>query len=102
MKLNNKGVILAGVVGTALAFPVSAVQLLTNGNFETGTFAGWTLTDQVGGSGSTFLSAPGALTPFSSHPSAPNGLGGSWYAVTDQGGPGSHVLSQAFTVASGS
>lgn len=74
------------------------IELITNGDFETGTFAGWTTADLPGGSGSWFIDAPGTSTPFSGQPTAANAGGGLFYAVTDQGGPGTHVLLQSFVV----
>ena len=50
------------VAGTA-----SATSLLTNGDFETGTLAGWTVTDLAGGSGSFFVSSD-VTTPISGFP----------------------------------
>jgi hypothetical protein len=77
--------------------------LLTNGNFETGTFAGWTSTDLAGGAGNWGVDTPGTTTDISG--SATSALGGgahgSFYAVSDQTGPGTHALAQAFTVAAG-
>lgn len=91
----------AVMLGTASA--ALSVELLTNGDFETGTFAGWTVTDQVGGSGTWSIDTPGTTTPLSGFPtSAAGGMPhGSFYAVSDQGGPGTHVLTQSFIVAAG-
>ena len=75
-------------------------NLIANGNFETGTLAGWTEEDEAGGSGSWFISTPGAASPLSSFATANNPLGGNFYAVSDQTGPGSHVLLQSFTLTS--
>lgn len=93
---------LAGVVvlllgGRAWAVPV---QLITNGGFETGTFAGWTVTDLAGGSGSFFIDDAVGGTPFSAQATV-GPASGSFYAVSDQTGPGTHALSQAFTVPAG-
>jgi len=91
----------AAVMGTAHVSGQAIVpgNLLANGDFEAGSFAGWTEADQAGGSGSWFISNPGAASPLSAFPTAPNPLGGNFYAVTDQTGPGSHVLLQSFTLA---
>ena len=90
-------------LGTLLAKSALAVpgQLITNGDFETGSLGGWTVTDQAGGSGSFFSSTPGNPAPLSGEPTAPNPLGGSFYAVSDQTGPGAHALTQSFTVPAG-
>ncbi len=77
--------------------PVGAIELITNGDFETGTFAGWTVTDLPGGSGSWFIDDADGLTPFAGLPTV-GPAGGLFYAVTDQGGPGTHVLEQFFIV----
>jgi hypothetical protein len=79
----------------------NAGQLLVNGDFETGDFSGWTALDQADGDGSWFISSPGTDSPVSALPTAANPAGGTSYAVTDQGGPGAHVLIQSFTVAPG-
>ncbi len=82
------------------AAPVAAANLITNGDFETGTLAGWTLADS--GSGSWYVignGAPTALTGFSTPTLAG---GGSFVAMTDQFGPGSHNLSQTLTLSGGS
>ena len=62
MKLRTLTAIVALVGATALASQASAAggNLLTNGNFETGDFTGWTVTDQAGGSGSWFVGGSGA------------------------------------------
>jgi hypothetical protein len=74
------------------------VELIVNGNFETGTFAGWTTLDQPGGLGSWFVDSVGTSTPFSGMLTLGNPNGGAFYAVTDQSGPGAHVLIQSFAV----
>jgi hypothetical protein len=99
MKKAAVGLAIAAIMA---ASPVSAAELLTNGNFETGTFAGWTVVNQAGGSGNWNIDAPGTTTPTSGFPTPANPAGGSFYAVTDQTGPGAHVLLQAFTLAAGS
>lgn len=79
--------------GQASAVPI---ELITNGGFETGTFAGWTVTDLAGSSGSWFIDTD-TTAPLSGVATV-GPAGGSFYAVTDQTGPGTHVLEQAFTV----
>ncbi len=92
---------LATALGLASAPGHAAVELLTNGDFEAGTFAGWTVTNLAGGSGNWFIDTPGTTTPVSAAATAPNALGGAFYAVTDQTGPGTHALAQSFAVAPG-
>ena len=94
------------VCGAAAMFAVSsgqAAELLVNGDFETGTFAGWTVTDLAGGTGTWFIDTPGTTTPSSGIATSAAGGAphGSFYAVTDQTGPGTHVLTQSFTVSAG-
>jgi hypothetical protein len=98
------GLSLAALLGAATIQTAGAVELLANGDFETGTFAGWTVADLAGGTGTFFISTPGALAPSSgSLTSAAGGSPhGSFYAVSDQTGPGTHALLQSFTVAPGS
>jgi hypothetical protein len=92
---------LASFLAAASMMAAGSAQatLLTNGDFETGDFTGWTVTDLAGGSGSWFIDTPGTSTPVSGYATAANAVGGSFYAVTDQGGPGTHALTQSFTVA---
>ena len=74
-------------------------ELITNGGFEAG-LAGWTVTDQAGGSGSWFA-AVGTTTPFSSHATV-GPASGTMLAVSDQFGPGTHAIEQSFLVPAGS
>jgi cysteine-rich repeat protein len=88
------------VTSVALAWASQAargIELITNGGFETGDFTGWMVTDLAGGSGSTFIDDADGFTPFSGN-STVGPAAGLFYAVSDQGGPGTHVLSQSFTV----
>jgi hypothetical protein len=91
--------ILGGIVLLSLVPAASAGELLTNGGFEAGV-AGWTLFDQAGGSGSFFVQS-GTGSPLNGFgvPAPPQGTNA---AMTDQGGPGTHVLLQSFTVPLGS
>jgi hypothetical protein len=82
----------------AMSGPAAAVQLLINGDFETGTYAGWSANVQAGSFGDLFLATPGANSPASGNATAPNALGGNFYSVTDQGGGGAYALVQSFTV----
>jgi len=85
--------------GAAAATPV---QLITNGNFEAGSLVGWTVSDLAGGSGTFSFDTPGTTTPISAHTTQSTAANGTGYAVSDQTGPGTHALRQAFTLASSS
>ena len=80
----------------------SAAELISNGNFESGTFSGWSVPSFPSGvitnSGSWVIDVPGTTTPLSGHTTAGNAMGGGFYAVTDQTFSSTHVLSQTFTV----
>lgn len=71
-------------------------EMLINGDFELGNLTGWTIA--ATGSGSAQLDVPGTTAPISGLSTAPNAGGGSFYSVTDETGPGTHALSQTFTV----
>ena len=93
-----------GVIALAAALFVApasarATELLVNGGFETGDFTGWTVLDQPGGSGSWYIQF-GTLSPLNGFavPAPPEGT---FAAMTDQGGFGSHVLYQDFVVPTG-
>jgi hypothetical protein len=83
------------VIACVLANGAAAQQLITNAGFESG-LAGWTVLDQPGGDGSWF-SQSGTGSPLNGFP-VPAPPEGSFAAMTDQGGPGSHVLYQDFVV----
>ena len=65
-------------------------NLLTNGSFETGDLTGWTVVNT--GSGQ-FSVESGIVTPTSGGP-IPAPPDGTYATVSDQGGPGSHILYQ--------
>ncbi len=68
-----------------------AIELIANGGFEGGA-AGWTIVNQAGGSGDWFIFG-GASAPLSALP-VPLPPQGALQALTDQTGPGSHILYQ--------
>lgn len=76
--------------------PASALEVIVNGGFETGNFAGWGALAQPGSSGNLFVVGPG-FTPLSGHPSV-GPAAGNFYALSDQTGPGAYVLFQTFVV----
>ena len=96
-----KTLLFAVAASAVLSTPAFAAELITNGGFETGTFAGWSSNVQGGSNGNRFIDTPGTSTPASGFGTAANGAGGNFYAVTDQGGGGAYSLTQLFTVASG-
>jgi hypothetical protein len=86
----------------ALISPARYVKanLITNGDFESA-LTGWTVTNEPGGNaGSNWFSQTGTLAPLTGFPvpAPPQGLRA---AMTDSGGPGSHVLMQSFVVPDG-
>lgn len=98
MRKTSLAVVAIGVLMVLTQPLKAAVQLVNNGNFETGTFVGWTVANQAGGSGNWFIDTPGTTTPFSGISTIGSAGNGNFYAVTDQGGPGAHVLLQSFVV----
>jgi hypothetical protein len=91
---------LAVVIASASLAVAAPIELVTNGDFETGSFTGWTVTDQAGSfsPGTWLIDTPGSLTPITGQLTEANPAGGSFYAVTDQGGPGTHSLTQTIVV----
>ena len=91
------------VIGTASAIllsgPSGALELITNGGFETGDFTGWTISDQPGGNVTFFIDNNDNSTPFSGQTTVGPATG-AFYAVSDQSGPGAHALTQLFAVPS--
>ena len=76
-----------------------ADELITNGGFETGTLAGWSVFDQAGGFGSWFArNLPSG--PLSGLPTV-GPSSGMWYALTYQQGAGTLALIQTITVPAG-
>jgi hypothetical protein len=78
---------------------VSSAATVVNGGFETGTFSGWTVVNQQTSPGDWFVYT-GTSTPFNGFP-IPAPPEGTHAAVTDQSGPGSHVLYQDVALESG-
>lgn len=91
---------LAVALMVVLAQPAMSATVLTNGDFESGSLLGWTVTDQS--NGSWFADTPGTTTPISGGATSASGGSphGTTYAVSAQSGPGSHALTQAFTIGS--
>jgi hypothetical protein len=86
---------LGATLALALSAPVNAAELITNGGFESG-FTGWTRLNQLGSEG-TFSLQSGTTSPVNGFP-VPAPPAGTFAAMTDAPGPGSHVLYQDFIV----
>jgi Ca2+-binding RTX toxin-like protein len=74
----------------ALWAPSVSAAPVTNGGFEAGNLTGWTVENQPGGDGDWYVYS-GMTTPENAFP-IPAPPEGTFAAVTDQGGPGSHAL----------
>jgi len=90
---------LAVIVAASAVAGTATAGTFVNGGFETGTFFGWSTADQAGGSGAWFIQS-GTTSPLNGFPvfAPPQGH---FQAMTDQSGPGSHVLYQNIGVAPG-
>jgi hypothetical protein len=77
-----------------IAFTVNADQILNNGSFESG-LTGWTVTNSTTDGSSWFVTSQ-SQTPLNGYPT-PGPTNGSYYAVTDEIGPGLHAMTQLFT-----
>ena len=84
------GLIALLALGVAPSAQAATFEFITNGDFETGDFTGWTVIDS--GSGSWTIN-DGTFDP-----AGPGGtiapISGSFDAVSSQGGPGQHILAQ--------
>lgn len=106
IRLTLKGLFTATclVALCGLAQPAAAqTQLITNGGFETGDFTGWTVNDLANGSGSFFVHSGNNDTPLNGTIfNTAGAASGDFFALSDQTGPGTHALTQMFTVSAGS
>jgi hypothetical protein len=87
--------VLVGTAMLALSAAANGAALIGNGGFESG-LTGWTRVDAVGSDGTFFLQS-GSASPIIGFPvsSPPEGT---FAAMSDAEGPGSHVLYQDFVV----
>ena len=85
--------------GVSFVSTASAVNLITNGGFETEDFTGWNVSIQPGSNSTNgfFIDDANGSTPLSGQ-STVGPASGSFYAVTDQRGSGAYALTQTFTV----
>lgn len=92
------GLVLVAIAVVTYPQRAFATPLLLNGDFEAGggSFTGWTVVNQAGGSGN-WLIQTGTTSPISGF-GVPSPPGPTHAAMTDQTGPGSHVLFQDFVV----
>ncbi len=99
-KLMTAGAAAAIVLTAASA---QAKELITNGNFETGDYTGWTANVEAGSAGALFVVPNnGGTSPDSGFNYQLNPAGGNFFSITDQSGPGSYSLTQSFTLATAS
>lgn len=76
---------LVAAAGVTIAGPGLAAELLANGNFETGTFAGWSTFDTGGGAANSYFVIPnGGNLPASGQGTQVNPGGGNFVAAGDQ------------------
>jgi hypothetical protein len=74
----------------------AVVELVTNGSFETGDFTGWSVVNGGLGTGDWFVTDQ-TTTPLSLFANPP-AADGSFQALVDQLGPGSHILYQDIVI----
>jgi hypothetical protein len=80
VKRNFVFALVAGA-GVTIAGPGLAAELLANGNFETGTFAGWSTVDTGGGAANSYFVIPnGGNLPASGQGTQVNPGGGNFVA----------------------
>lgn len=88
--------------GFAASVSAAPVELISNGNFETGNLSGWSVNkiDALGvGDNNFYVIANGGTVPVraNSHPTQSLATGGDYVAVSDQNTAGGEELRQSFT-----
>ncbi len=81
--------------------PPSPSAVANNGSFETGTFAGWGVSNPCGSTIGNWFVYSGTTSPVSNF-TIPAPPAGAFAAVTDQVGPGTHILFQDIALEAGS
>lgn len=116
--LGTRGAFCALTISIAMGLSLprpAAADLIVNGGFETGNFAGWTVADRLGSTdyasgssaqGGFFIQGNSGATPVSTPllGFTPNTLGpesGNYFALSDSTAPGTHALIQSFVVPTG-
>ncbi len=84
---------------TGQSAPISPLVSLLNGDFETGSFTGWTVANQAGSSGTWYVYS-GTVSPYSGYQVAAPPQG-QYAAISDQTGPGRHTLYRDITLPAG-
>lgn len=92
--------LLALLAGILVAAPAGATQLLVNGDFESGNFGGWNVVNLPEGEGTFYIDNDTVtpIYPLGSESPTVGPAGGTYYAVSDAIGPGTHALLQSFVV----
>ncbi len=86
--------------GLSIAFTANATNVFTNGDFGTGDLTGWTLTTSplFTGYPSGFYVTNAPVTPLNGFPTVGADAPSTFYAVSDDQGPGSMALTQSFFI----
>lgn len=98
MKMNIDKLALAAVLASS-AVHAQAMELITNGGFETGDFTAWGVTVLPPSNGNLTVES-GTAGPLSTLSNA-GPSAGSFFALSDQTGPGTYALTQGFSVVMG-
>lgn len=81
--------------GTKRLFQRACHEYIVNGDFETGDFTGWSQVNS--GSGAWFINT-GDPTPISNYDDGLGPIAGTYDAISDQTGPGLHLLTQPIVI----
>lgn len=94
--MSLKHIFVFAIAVTAVASAqAGTTQLISNGNFETGSLAGWTSATTNGQQFNAI--ANGGNVPYSGHAVQANSTGETFVAISDQNGPSGQALLQTFT-----